>query len=179
MDVVSANAIDCCSDLLRCIRTSNNATRFSGLSTISFLFQHLTSLSSWPCSVPPRQHSGVLVALLPHSMKALGSIPWWKRAFQCRVPPAPSLCGFPPGAPVSPTMKNTFHTTHLFLCSEFSGNLFILQFEIFLLVHSFTQYEENFKAHIMASLTTNRINSYFDPLKRPLSFRCNLFVLEN
>lgn len=69
------------------------------------------SFSSFPCSVPPRQHSGVLVTLLPHSMKALGSIPWWKRAFPCRVP---RMCGFPLGALVSPKMKNTFHTTHLF-----------------------------------------------------------------
>lgn len=69
------------------------------------------SFSYFPCSVPPRQHSGVLVTLLPHSMKALGSIPWWKRAFQCRVP---RMCGFPLGALVSPKIKNTFHTTHLF-----------------------------------------------------------------
>lgn len=106
MDVVNANTTDCIAVtvIYFCIAAfelpiTPLSFSFFGLSTISFLFQHLRSFPPWPCSVPPRQPSGVLVALLFHSMKALGSIPWWRRAFQCRVRLSvwvPSRCsGFP------------------------------------------------------------------------------------
>ncbi|KAF7660314.1 hypothetical protein LDENG_00284530 [Lucifuga dentata] len=48
------------------------------------------------------------LALLPHSKKVLSSIPGWGRAFLCGVCMfSPCLRGFPPGAPVSPTIIKT------------------------------------------------------------------------
>ncbi len=53
-----------------------------------------------------KQMMALWIALLPHSMKVLGSIPSWGRAFLCGVYMF-SLClhGFSPGTLVSPATK--------------------------------------------------------------------------